>query len=64
MQYRITVNYDWVDGRVELGYMTDQGRDSDTDVGEGGVAEHSPWLSTAQVCTERDEMIRCFVQMS
>lgn len=53
-----------MDGRVELGYMTDQGRDSDTDVGEGGVAEHSPWLSTAQVCTERDEMIRCFVQMS
>lgn len=55
LPYRITVNKDWVDRRVELGYMTDQGRDRDTEVGGvGGRAQ-------SVVCTERDEMVSVFL---
>lgn len=56
LPYKTTVNYDWVDGRVELGYMTDQGRQRYRG-GWGVVTEHSLWLPTVQVCTERDEMV-------
>lgn len=52
MQYRIIVNYDWVDGGVELGYMT-EGRDRDTEEGGGGGRAQSLVVNSAGMYRER-----------
>lgn len=48
---------------VELGYMTDQGRDRGTEVGGGGGSAQSVAVSSAGMYRERWDD-QCFVQMS
>lgn len=49
-----------MDGGVELGYMTDQGRDRDTEAGGGGGRAQSVVVSSAGMYRETDEMISGF----